>query len=1198
MNNSSPEKNIDNVDNKAKKSKNILPESQENFVKEKITSDKNFFDWKDVSQIFGDFRKFLNSKEKYKELWLQISGYNQDQQEALVEQINFEKVKFLFVLDKSLDDLIAIFSKEYDSSLNVSKLKSEISKVEFLELKKMMKSETKRREFLKNKKIFSDEKKLLKSKKLDEENLLDNIWISKKSLKNFTEDQKEQLFSLFNSHRKIELVDLENILLILEDEKSKQNLLKFFITTVSIEELEKNNLFSSKAKEKIIKSIENKFSISKEEAKNVYNSLDKSEIFLSIDELENLDFQKILNDKSIQKSIVDEYNSEIKEAWIWEKLSSKLSPDKKWNIHNSFINFVKTDTKISNEIRLNIEKLAVWNYLEISDWNKKWYYFIKNVDRWSSISSKSMTFENITAEWWIKKLWTWFDEEFSYERFYQFLQIMSSSENTNLKVNLFTPEEFSIKWVSEKIDSVSEINNYDDLLKWLNTIDPEGEKHWLSEEWTVILDGKNWFVFLIEKIDKKNQQIVVNQGWYGNKKISFKDFYSVLKSSNWNLKRDKKINSFSEVVNSLAWDTSFSGLNIDSGKIFDKNKDKDKKFPIEFFESWKKWLLVKNISENSVEYLIWDIEEKEWKKILKNAEKSKNLTQFYKDLKENELSPVINPKLEEENSKKWKELDRKTWFFKKIMSGLSISEIIAWGNFWIEWIKKKLETGNRLKSLKFAQKFWGLLWKDMKLYLKSRAEQEEKWLIDEISSSLKALDSGPMVEQILEIIKNKGSEQYEIIWAMMAVTKYWNLYPKWLSEYAWTFMWYKLLWGTEKFKREQEEKFNKWVKPGHKDYRNFTEEELMTAWLKFELWKKGKVRSKLWKDFAVALGSATNDEYEWWKNQAWAHTTFPARYNEFEGFLAAREYAWSIWALEKVFWKNGDPENMNKAPFVLAISGLWKYFNPTLIAKLQEMQVSFPYTSLMYCTSEHWAIQYRNFIRTLIKTKFPEDKTMLSDYESVLKSPEYGDYSIVKTAGKFWNKHWKKISEYLSFQKADIIYDRDKNSDLNNFYKTSKAMLGDDNFSFKEDAINDWVYNKNNVFYFWNGMSKIRSDQAWSFWWPEWEFFYKRHLNVLDDIKNYNWSMEDKKRIFKEVFAKIEEKVRNAAWIWADRPLENAPFTNEFYKRWLTLADKTWWPERYDKFLEENFYNFMNRVTPNVWNTITSTKLSIDDLLK
>ena len=53
---------------------------------------------------------------------------------------------------------------------------------------------------------------------------------------------------------------------------------------------------------------------------------------------------------------------------------ANLSLDAKWNIHNSFLDLVKSDKNISQNIKENISLLQNWNILEIEQWWRKWYY--------------------------------------------------------------------------------------------------------------------------------------------------------------------------------------------------------------------------------------------------------------------------------------------------------------------------------------------------------------------------------------------------------------------------------------------------------------------------------------------------------------------------------------------------------------------------------------------------------------------------------------------------------------------------------------------------------------------------------------------------------------------------------------------------------------------------------------------------------
>lgn len=1182
--NNSPEIN---KEDKIKNSKSLIWEAQELFTEEKLTWNLSFFDSLSNLDIFSDFKKFLNKKEKFKELWIIVTGYNPDQQNILAEQILQEKNKLLFLRKKNLSDLKKVFEKEY-KILDIPKLTNEISGISILELAKLLKSEAKRRKFLLDKNIFENDDKLLDSKKIDEKNLLENIKISSSSFKKLSEDKKFQLFDIFNNYKKINFSQLESVLESLSDNKSKENLLKYFISSISVKDLEKVWLFNSQMKNKILESIQNTTWVSEDEAKDIFQSIEKDKIFLDVDDLNWFDLSSLLQNKSLQRQILDEYNSEITESWLDENIQNSLKLDEKWNIHKSFINFVKNSEKISEEIKSQIDLLEKWNYFEIQSWEKKWFYNIKSIDNWNTVSSKSMIFENITWEHWIKKLWNWYDEIHSYETFFNLLEKISSSDLKNtFSIKFYTKDNFKNSWIKETVESWEEISSYDDLVKWLDLIDKDWKDFWLSEDKTALLKKDENFIFMIKKVDKAGKTITIDQWWkLWNVKVSFKEFYSIFKSSSGNFKRVKKINTFTEALSSwLKW---LEDLELKNWKIFDKN-DKTKT-PIKSFVSWdKKWLIINEISENWIKYTIWDIEEKKGKKTLKKWLLSSNFTQFLEDIKENWFIPEKKSTLEENNKtpeKKWNII----W---KFLLWLSIADIKNSWEFLIDSIKKKLERGNRLKSLKFAEKFWWIFWKEMKMSLQSMKESEEKSLIEEIKWNLQTLDSKEMIEQVELILWNKNSESYEIIAALFSVSKYWNIYPKWLSKYSWSFMWYKALWWTEEFKQKE-------IIKAKEEWINFTEEILVQGWLKNN---KKIFRSKLWKDFAKELWAWESDEIEAWKNDAWNKQKAWLALEHAIWLLEWREYAWAIWAAEATFWKNGSSKDMQAFWFVLAMSWFWKNFSQILAKKVAWLAYTTPYSSMMFWRDESWHKKYKAFIKSLIKNapkfKWREEK-VLADLEKAYKWDE-----VVKKLFSFWKEYWDDLVDYINFKDSYVALQSDKIPDFKVFLDESRSIWWDGNdFWPKKENFEDWTYDKNPVAMSWesNAMAFMRLDPWAELVWEEWKKVFNMYIDTLKNIKKWDGSIEQKRREFKKVFEPFERKMASIHWGFIDKvQYWKHPVYTRLIDNWLDFIKNQ--SEKildYEAKIDEIFNNFMNSVSSSstsVDETVKSTKLTIDEIL-
>jgi hypothetical protein len=89
---------------------------------------------------------------------------------------------------------------------------------------------------------------------------LSKIKITRSALKKLSQDQLQTINDLLKLDKKVNFNDIEAIIAVLTDDESKQNFLKYFVSRVSVDDLERSALSSTikkDIKKKIIKSIKN-----------------------------------------------------------------------------------------------------------------------------------------------------------------------------------------------------------------------------------------------------------------------------------------------------------------------------------------------------------------------------------------------------------------------------------------------------------------------------------------------------------------------------------------------------------------------------------------------------------------------------------------------------------------------------------------------------------------------------------------------------------------------------------------------------------------------------------------------------------------------------------------------------------------------------------------------------------------------------
>lgn len=1193
-----------------------LDTAQKDFIESKLKNDIMYFDNLDFSNLSDSFFSFLKTKNIYKDLSLKLLSSTDWEKLILKNQLQSEISKIVLPRNRNINKIKEIFFNEYElNDSQKSDIYNQVKKIWNSVLINLLKNSKTRNDFLVKFWIFKNNDEALNFKKSTLKNIESKFNLDFSLL---NEDEKEKLIYIFSSNNKISLKDIKEILPFFND-KSKISLLNYFLDFISYKDLEDNNLLTDNLKNSIFNDFKNKSSkyldwFSEEDIINSFESIDKSEYLLDLNNL-SWNLLDLLKDDKVLEKIVSSYNSELEidlstNNSIMSKLKSKWDNE---NINDSFIDFISSDNDINKAIKDNIWKLKEWNFIELINKNSDWlenstYYYIEKTDSWTVAESKKIILKDVTSKnWWYNKNLNWDTEKYWYNSFYNLLKNISLPTNKSNFIKFHESNDLKDKEIVDdnNIETIEELKNKFDL------IDPDWKNiNFNSNEMVLELEWDDNFVFNIDSI--KWNKITIDQWWSWKITVDFNEFYNVI--SEWNIKRKNKVNDFEWLKKELnnIWVWSFEWL-----KIWWKNDDKiilwEDKWEVANSKDyiWVKvfvassWdaIYVNEISNNEIFYTKWkyDDSKKQFKKST-DSYSSSNFSQFLSDIAKYKLEPIINDikwNITTEAEEKW-EKELKKSFFSRYMTRMSFNEIIAWLKFLPDTIQKNLERWNKLKSLKFAQKVAWLSWKNNNFYLsmKSAAEQEEKSLIEEITNNLKSLWSKDMINQIERILLNINSDETELIWALMTIVwKYWVLYPKSLKKYQWSFIWYKRLWWTDKFKKDAEAKLKDAKSP---DWRPqpvfFTEERLVELWL-WERGKEGSIRSKLDKDYWNALSSWMKDEMADWEMKAWNQVTTWWRIKYFVDQLWSMEYANAVWSIEKVFWKNGSSIEMQSVPFILTMSWFSKNFDQVLLNKIIWISFSSPFTSLFFNKDIESINLYRNYIEEVIKDKYWVDSWIFKDYLWIKKNSWPEDH--INSLYDFWKKHWKELVNHINLSDPYTIMKKDTNPVFNNYYKMLKWVHSDWEFDVKADNIIHWIYDKNPVAYTWWLLWFITSDTVWSLWRDENRIAYKMYIDSLKKFRDYNtselWiSPESLRKSFDEIFWPFAEKIAEKSWSYKEW---NSPFVS-FYKweLWIPIFDEAKYSSK-EEYLDSVYDDFMNYKWKWSLNTQDIIRTKINDIV-
>lgn len=1204
----------------------ILAKAQIDFIWTKLQNNINYFDLKSsniLDKIWNDFKVFINTSNNYKKLWVDYMSYTDEQKNTINSQIKTEIIKNLYPRENNISKLSDIYKNDYNfSSKLFTKVINTIKEDNLWNIIKLLKSWVYRDEYLIKNNLFSDENELFNSKKDIKEDFLWKIDIKESEFNKLSKERQNFLYWLFKQTSQIILDDLDDLFLVLS-ESSKVSLLKYFFSSLSLDEIEKTWLLDNVTKNELKEKIKNNLqkydtNLSNDDLEEIYNNLDKSDIFINLDDLDNNLLKWLVSNKDIKDKLLREYNKWINYS---DDLDTKDSIYDNLNavwvnndINNSFIEYVQKDKDIKLEIRDNISNLNEWNYIELELWKNRWTYLIKKTDEWKIKNSKSIVLEDISAIWGIKKQWKWVEKKYDYNDFYNILKTISTDKEKKYSINFLDKKTFEAKDIPE----IAEDNNIQTIIELKNKLDLVDVK-WKDIEFSIdkmvfSWKDKNWeFIFNIDSIDEINKSIVIDE-WNNKRTISFENLFTIFKNNKEKVFRKKKNNNLDDAIEDLSasWLDSFDWLTFNSKNELVPKKEKDNKdykwVKYLIWSSWNKAIYIDKIKDGQIKYYLWTY--KEWQKsdkekgikwkndIFKWDYYSTNFTQFTTDIKNNNI--VFDNKKSEELENKQEEINMKSSWFKRFMAGLSIMEIYEAFKFFPETIKAKLERWNRLKSLKLAKAIaWTLSSKDWDFYLtmKAKAAEEEKKLREEKMNELWSLWSKDMLKQIEEILLNKDSDPADLIASMFkVVAKYWTLYPKSLKKYKWSLIWYKRIWWAKEFELEYRKWLNEAKSPSWKPNPvSFTEERLIESFL-WDQEKSWKVWPRTDKEFWNNLSAWIKEELEDWAMKSWNKATTSWRIDYFMWELWNLTFANAIGSLPKIFAKNDSAVDMHAAPFVLAISWFWKDLDQSLLNQLMDLAFTTPYTSLYFTKSEKEIKLYQKFIWKIIDTKYKDNKWMKNAFDSMLKITN--PWSRVDAIASFWNKYWDLLIDSITLKDWFVLANKDIR-EFWDYYDALQWIQTDDEFVPKEDDIKIWIFDRSPVAMTWWLVWKIQSDTVWGFWWKVSKKIYKMYLSSLIDMKNNsNLDIEKKKKIFKTIFAKFENRVREVIWRFKEwDSIWSLPIIDWLIENNLQICNNNCKWDWYETFLDKSFENFMNWNINNLWDAENDTKIDIDDIL-
>lgn len=1050
------------------------------------------------------------------------------------------------------------------------------------------------------------------------------------------------------------LDDVKNILNVLgTDTDAKKSLLQYYFPKISLKDaLELEIISKTESENKLVKIFQDIFkedntvdSIQKIKASIAF--IDLGSIFISTQSLNDTQWDTIFDDKKntqFLSKIAKEINA----------LNANLKEDLDFESFEDFQKQVQISSHISPEIKSQISKLQKGSYMNLAikgTQGKKEnnYFYLENII--DEDSKKEFKFINITRQGGnVTKSNKWVEDTKTFDGFYQHL-IDISANNASLDLEIFTEPEFKDYIEQQTVDVIAEwwdVTSFEELKKLMDEVDPDfknigdSNSRNFSFRCKRAQENTSWVRYVVE--DEVYEVTNIDDQWVH---IAWHDSPMPI----WQFARAfevRKVKRFPAMKNVWVffehwkkhdnYSESLKDFELKNNKITQKESSwAKKKSTVEYFIGPNKEAVrILKLNDGTIDFQEWEFtESKDQKKSNKFKANIKwtgiSYNEFYLYITEKNLKPYTKHfPVNEVKEQEWPFAKRQKSLFSSWLWCLSLSEVMsAWKQI-ISSIEDRLQTGNKLKSAKFALAMWKYLPASIREDLQSMVEWAEKKTMEDLLSHLTTLDSKVMIPRIVRILKNKSSPQYEVEAALFAMlSKYGTLYNKKpLNEYRGSFIWYEALWwkkGDELYmatKKECEDaKLHSWTwKPNPKP---FTEEMLIEKllWLQADGKKLPKRRSKIHKEMWSHLNTWINDELEDGANKTWDMITLEGRISYCINELTAWWYANGLWALEKIWGKWWDVHDMHAIPFIITMTGISKNFPEKLLGKfLSWMWRGTPYTEIMFNKDSNSLKKFQKAMKEIVISLYWEGSSELDELLNI--------WSDVKKAYEFWNKYWEVITNRMTLKDGYIFVNKDENSALNSYYEFLSDMQNDIEFSVKSDDILNGAYS------YWNTpitLTSWRKNFKKFVSFPngvlgkEWDILLSSLIEELHDLKNKVFDADDKNRdnelrkeIFKELYILAHANIIGQ-WNWYEQVLKTKQVMmlerNGINIRnfWKDLADKNTRPweqdsvygytksEAFQKFLDEQFENFMNtdykivedEVNWNIWDT----KKSIDQIL-
>ncbi len=349
---------------------------------------------------------------------------------------------------------------------------------------------------------------------------------------------------------------------------------------------------------------------------------------------------------------------------------------------------------------------------------------------------------------------------------------------------------------------------------------------------------------------------------------------------------------------------------------------------------------------------------------------------------------------------------------------------------------------------------------------KSKAENEEKKMIEDRLDTLGKMSSPDRQKSIRASLLNDGTHDYDH-WtnALSMIEKHGHLYAGGLQDLEGSWIYFRRIAGIPlDADISQYSEFQEAVKGvrGSILDGNVTEEAVIQEYMKKNVHFPN---SQIWRMVKKRIQSGNDEELKNGGIEVEQFSTLDQRVNYALSKIESREYAHAIGAMEPIFDKDGPAHKKQSLAFMFAMSRIPERLPPSLLSKFTDIynkgRLHSP--ALVFIKDLSSQAIFRDTVKAIVEEKVSrlqadpatqaEGNALKNDFDQMMGAiSKNGDMKpIFASMKKFWESYGPEIQKELTAAPESSILSsstaRNENPALGRYHSKLKSQIGDANIA-------------------------------------------------------------------------------------------------------------------------------------------------------